>query len=150
MEVCARSVLSPGAKQGRILRAEPGKDRDWRGHVRSKASSWRAMVRYRRMDVQTQATSGNSLLAVADVSVHFGGIVALDGVSFDIAAGQVAGLIGPNGAGKTTLFNCLSRLYRYNRGAIVFDGRPLLSIPGTASPLRASAAPSRTWRCSAP
>jgi branched-chain amino acid transport system ATP-binding protein len=79
--------------------------------------------------VQPQATSGNSLLAVADVSVHFGGIVALDGVSFDIAAGQVAGLIGPNGAGKTTLFNCLSRLYRFNRGEIVFDGRPLLSIP---------------------
>ena len=78
---------------------------------------------------QTQATSGNSLLAVAEVSVHFGGIVALDGVSFDIAAGQVAGLIGPNGAGKTTLFNCLSRLYNCNHGAIVFDGRPLLSIP---------------------
>ncbi|MHB8667637.1 MAG: ABC transporter ATP-binding protein [Burkholderiales bacterium] len=79
--------------------------------------------------LQTQATSGNSLLAVDGVSVHFGGIIALDGVSFDIAPGQVAGLIGPNGAGKTTLFNCLSRLYRCNRGAIVFDGRPLLSIP---------------------
>jgi branched-chain amino acid transport system ATP-binding protein len=78
---------------------------------------------------QSQASRGSSLLAVAGVSVHFGGIVALDGVSFDIAAGQVAGLIGPNGAGKTTLFNCLSRLYRWNQGAILFDGRPLLSIP---------------------
>jgi branched-chain amino acid transport system ATP-binding protein len=78
--------------------------------------------------LQTQAR-GSSLLAVAEVSVHFGGIVALDGVSFDIAPGQIAGLIGPNGAGKTTLFNCLSRLYRCNQGAIVFDGRPLLSIP---------------------
>ena len=99
---------------------------------------------------QTQAAIGSSLLAVERVSVHFGGIVALDGVSFDIAPGQIAGLIGPNGAGKTTLFNCLSRLYACESGQIVFDGRPLLAIPGTASPQRASDAPSRTWRCSAP
>jgi branched-chain amino acid transport system ATP-binding protein len=78
---------------------------------------------------QTEAVIGNSLLAVSGVSVHFGGIVALDGVSFDIAPGQIAGLIGPNGAGKTTLFNCLSRLYRCQSGQIAFDGRPLLSIP---------------------
>jgi len=69
------------------------------------------------------------LLVVRDVSVRFGGIVALDGVSFDVAAGQIAGLIGPNGAGKTTLFNCLSRLYECNRGSITFDGRPLLDVP---------------------
>jgi branched-chain amino acid transport system ATP-binding protein len=78
---------------------------------------------------QVRAAIGTSLLAVDGVSVHFGGIVALDGVSFDIAAGQIAGLIGPNGAGKTTLFNCLSRLYACNSGRIVFDGRPLLAIP---------------------
>jgi branched-chain amino acid transport system ATP-binding protein len=70
-----------------------------------------------------------ALLAVSDVSVHFGGIVALDGVSFDVAEGQIAGLIGPNGAGKTTLFNCLSRLYECERGSITFDGRALLSLP---------------------
>jgi branched-chain amino acid transport system ATP-binding protein len=78
---------------------------------------------------QTEAEIGRSLLAVNGVSVHFGGIVALDGVSFDIAPGQIAGLIGPNGAGKTTLFNCLSRLYRCNSGEIVFDGQALLAIP---------------------
>ncbi len=77
---------------------------------------------------QMQAALESSLLAVDGVSVHFGGIVALDGVSFDIAPGQIAGLIGPNGAGKTTLFNCLSRLYTCQRGQIVFDGRPLLAI----------------------
>jgi branched-chain amino acid transport system ATP-binding protein len=69
------------------------------------------------------------LLSVAGVSVQFGGIVALDGVSFDVRAGQIVGLIGPNGAGKTTLFNCLSRLYECDRGSITFDGRPLLAQP---------------------
>ena len=70
-----------------------------------------------------------ALLAVSGVSVRFGGIVALDGVSFDVAAGAIAGLIGPNGAGKTTLFNCLSRLYECDSGTIVFDGRSLLEVP---------------------
>src|SRR5476649_2649277 len=72
---------------------------------------------------------GAGLLAVANVSVRFGGIVALDGISFDVLSGQVVGLIGPNGAGKTTLFNCLSRLYSCDGGSIDFDGQPLLSIP---------------------
>jgi branched-chain amino acid transport system ATP-binding protein len=49
------------------------------------------------------------LLDVSGVTVRFGGITALDGISFRVAAGTIAGLIGPNGAGKTTLFNCLSR-----------------------------------------
>ena len=78
---------------------------------------------------QTDATSGKSLLAVAGVSVRFGGIVALDNVSFDVPAGCILGLIGPNGAGKTTLFNCLSRLYECDGGSIAFDGQSLLAVP---------------------
>ena len=69
------------------------------------------------------------LLSVRDVSVRFGGIVALDGVSFDVFPGQVAGLIGPNGAGKTTLFNCLSRLYTPNGGDVLFEGKSILRRP---------------------
>src|SRR5437773_11144023 len=69
------------------------------------------------------------LLAVRDVTMRFGGIVALDGVSFDMADGQIVGLIGPNGAGKTTLFNCVSRLYIPSQGEILFDGRRLLDVP---------------------
>ncbi len=67
------------------------------------------------------------LLSVRDVAVRFGGIVALDGVSFDLPAGQILGLIGPNGAGKTTLFNCLSRLYTPSSGDILFEGQSILS-----------------------
>ncbi len=63
------------------------------------------------------------------MTVRFGGIVALDRVSFDIAPGQIVGLIGPNGAGKTTLFNCVSRLYIPSHGEILFDGRRLLDVP---------------------
>ena len=68
------------------------------------------------------------LLHVDGVTVRFGGITALDKVSFSVAAGAIVGLIGPNGAGKTTLFNCLSRLYECNEGRIVFDGKPLLEV----------------------
>jgi ABC-type cobalamin/Fe3+-siderophores transport system ATPase subunit len=62
------------------------------------------------------------LLEIRDIALRFGGIVALDGVSFAIEEGQILGLIGPNGAGKTTLFNCVSRLYTPNRGNILFEG----------------------------
>ncbi|MBV9826214.1 MAG: ABC transporter ATP-binding protein [Alphaproteobacteria bacterium] len=62
------------------------------------------------------------LLEIIDVALRFGGIVALDGVSFTIEPGQILGLIGPNGAGKTTLFNCVSRLYTPNSGDIRFEG----------------------------
>jgi len=65
------------------------------------------------------------LLQIDDVTMRFGGIVALDGVSFSVPRGRIVGLIGPNGAGKTTLFNCLSRLYRPNCGDIRLDGRSL-------------------------
>ena len=79
---------------------------------------------------QPQLAQGQDpLLAVRDVSVVFGGIVALNGVSFDMHKGQVLGLIGPNGAGKTTLFNCLSRLYQPSSGDILMEGVSILKRP---------------------
>lgn len=69
------------------------------------------------------------LLEVRDLTVRFGGVVALDGVSFEVAPGTICGLIGPNGAGKTTLFNCLSRLYPAHAGEILFDGQALGALP---------------------
>src|SRR3954467_11049225 len=67
------------------------------------------------------------LLRVQDVRVRFGGIVALDGVSFGVAPGSIVGLIGPNGAGKTTLFNCVPRLYDCDAGEIAFYAGLLLA-----------------------
>src|SRR6187397_2796243 len=79
---------------------------------------------------QAQLAQGNApLLAVRDVSVVFGGIIALNGVTFDMHKGAIVGLIGPNGAGKTTLFNCLSRLYVPTSGEVLFEGRSILSQP---------------------
>jgi branched-chain amino acid transport system ATP-binding protein len=80
---------------------------------------------YKRVPV----SRSEPILAVRDVTVRFGGIVALDSVSFDVAEGQIVGLIGPNGAGKTTLFNCLSRLYTPQHGDVRFRGRSLLELP---------------------
>jgi branched-chain amino acid transport system ATP-binding protein len=72
--------------------------------------------------------SAESLLSIRDVSLRFGGVAALDRVSFDIAAGQVVGLIGPNGAGKTSLFNCISRLYQPSAGSIRLEHHELLKL----------------------
>lgn len=71
----------------------------------------------------------NALLQVKGITVRFGGITALDDVSFNIPRDKVCGLIGPNGAGKTTLFNCLSRLYQYQEGDLLFEGKSITATP---------------------
>ncbi|MEZ5409065.1 MAG: ABC transporter ATP-binding protein [Acidimicrobiales bacterium] len=70
-----------------------------------------------------------SLLEVKDITVRFGGIVALNDLSFDLDEGQITALIGPNGAGKTTLFNVVSRIYEPTEGSITYDGQDLLAMP---------------------
>jgi len=70
-----------------------------------------------------------ALLAVKDVTLRFGGIVALDGVSFDVEEGHISGLIGPNGAGKTTAFNVITRLYKPDSGRVELEGKSILRSP---------------------
>jgi len=70
-----------------------------------------------------------ALLEVRDVTLRFGGIVALDRVSFVVEQGQISGLIGPNGAGKTTAFNVITRLYKPDSGEVLLDGASLLRQP---------------------
>ncbi len=78
-----------------------------------------------RTAATAQDRAAPQFLEIAHLTMRFGGIVALDDVSFTISRGRIAGLIGPNGAGKTTLFNCLSRLYRAERGDILLKGQSL-------------------------
>jgi len=65
------------------------------------------------------------ILEMKDVYLHFGGIMALNGVSFDVREGEIFAIIGPNGAGKTSIFNCISGLYSPDRGRILFKGKEI-------------------------
>ncbi len=73
-----------------------------------------------------------SLLAVEGLSKRFGGVTAVDGVSFEVAAGEMVALIGPNGAGKSTCFNCLGGQIRPDAGRVRLQGRDLVGLPPRA------------------
>ena len=70
-----------------------------------------------------------AVLEVRGLSKHFGGIRAVDGVSFDVHEGEILGLIGPNGSGKSTLFNCILGQLRPSAGEVRIDGRPITGMP---------------------
>jgi branched-chain amino acid transport system ATP-binding protein len=74
---------------------------------------------------EVQAAEGEPLLETKDLTVKFGGLTALDSVTFQIKRGEILGLIGPNGAGKTTCFNAITGVYRPTSGTVTFDGAPL-------------------------
>ena len=75
------------------------------------------------------AMDDTPLLAARRLSVHFGGVRAVDDVSFEVRRGEVFTLIGPNGAGKTTVFNLISRIYQPTAGSIHFQGRDITRVP---------------------
>jgi branched-chain amino acid transport system ATP-binding protein len=75
------------------------------------------------------APTTDILLSAKNLSMRFGGVLAVDDVSFDVRRGEVFTLIGPNGAGKTTVFNLISRLYTPTAGEIFFEGRNLTQMP---------------------
>ncbi|WP_435594899.1 ABC transporter ATP-binding protein [Tsukamurella tyrosinosolvens] len=77
---------------------------------------------------EVEADVGDTLMAVDGPSVGFGGLKALDDVTFSIRRGEILGLIGPNGAGKTTCFNAITGVYRPSAGTVTFDGRPLARV----------------------
>jgi branched-chain amino acid transport system ATP-binding protein len=84
-----------------------------------------------------------TMLRVRDLTVRFGGVVALDGVSLDLNRGEILGLIGPNGAGKTTLFNCISGVIAPDSGTLAFENR---SLRGASTHERARRGIARTFQ----
>jgi branched-chain amino acid transport system ATP-binding protein len=76
-------------------------------------------------DTAAHSTGRKAILEVDDVTIRFGGVTALDSVTFDIKEGEILGLIGPNGAGKTTCFNVMTGVYQATSGVIRFDGTTL-------------------------
>jgi len=78
--------------------------------------------------VSEPAATARKLLEVDDVTIRFGGLTALDSVTFDIHEGEILGLIGPNGAGKTTCFNVMTGVYQATSGQVRFDGSPLAKL----------------------
>jgi branched-chain amino acid transport system ATP-binding protein len=70
-----------------------------------------------------------TLFAARDIAIQFGGIKAVDAVTFDVNEGEVFSIIGPNGAGKTTIFNLVSRIYNATEGQLLFDGQDITRVP---------------------
>ena len=69
------------------------------------------------------------LFEAHDISISFGGIRAVDGVSFDVAEGEIFAIVGPNGAGKSTIFNLISRIYEPTGGRLMFQGTDITNVP---------------------
>jgi len=87
--------------------------------------------------------TANPILEIENVTLAFGGVTALNGVSFEVAPGTITSVIGPNGAGKTSLFNTISGFYRPNAGHIRFRGDEITRL---AAPLRAKLGLARTFQ----
>lgn len=68
------------------------------------------------------------ILEFREIYLHFGGIMALNGVNFDVREGEIFSIIGPNGAGKTSILNCISGLYHPDRGQILFNGKDITKL----------------------
>ncbi len=83
-----------------------------------------------QLDRERQTQPSAPVLVAENVTMRFGGLVAVDSVNFTVNAGEIMGLIGPNGAGKTTFFNCLTGLYVPTSGRVVFNGAVLPPKPG--------------------
>jgi len=71
-------------------------------------------------------TNSNNVLRLTDITMQFGGVVAINNLSLDVNQGEIVALIGPNGAGKTTAFNCVTGVYEPTNGMVYFHGKPIV------------------------
>ena len=92
---------------------------------------------------------GEALVQVQDLTIKFGGLTALDNVTFDINRGEILGLIGPNGAGKTTCFNAMTGVYKPTSGKVLLEGQLLNGLPQHRITRRGLTRTSRSIRLSA-
>ncbi len=81
------------------------------------------------MSAVAQTHAADALLRVEGLQMRFGGLLAVDGVDFEVRHGEVFAIIGPNGAGKTTVFNCVGGFYRPTAGAVTLDGESIGGLP---------------------
>jgi branched-chain amino acid transport system ATP-binding protein len=85
----------------------------------------------------------NALLEVNELTINFGGLIAVNQLDMKVNIGEAIGLIGPNGAGKTSAFNLISGVYKPTHGQVIFDGETITGLPLMKSIARVSAGPSR-------
>ncbi|MDP9071431.1 MAG: branched-chain amino acid ABC transporter ATP-binding protein/permease [Actinomycetota bacterium] len=81
-----------------------------------------------RTEMPVEIEAAETVLELRDLSMEFGGVVAVDDVSLTVERGQIFGIIGPNGAGKTTVFNCITGVFRPHQGSILLNGRPVVGL----------------------
>src|SRR4030095_6287491 len=135
-----RSVRQEARPRARSLRADPGALHPFRaaGHLRPLAKDPALLLDLPALQarhlppaevVHAVGTPAVSLFAADGLVMDFGGLRAVDGVSFHIEPGEVFTIIGPNGAGKTTIFNLVSRIYDPSAGRLMFDGEDITRVP---------------------
>ena len=91
---------------------------------------------------------GGVILDVKNISLSFGGVMALQGISFDVKQHEVRAIIGPNGAGKSSMLNCINGVYHPQEGEISFKGEVRRDMDTHMRPRAGLGARFRIWRCS--
>lgn len=128
------SLSNPAQTEFSITESEELPADDVTGHISKKYEKKIKKARERLRDIEQRlefsaaSTEGLGLdedlvLSVRELKMYFGGVKAVDGLSFDVREGEIFGLIGPNGAGKTTVFNCITQFYKPTGGTLLFRGR---------------------------
>jgi branched-chain amino acid transport system ATP-binding protein len=114
-EIPTEAIPVEGGLVAELARMSPGERAAHEAQVAAAAAT----------DREIAVGVGDTLLELRDLTMRFGGLTALDAVSFSIKRGEILGLIGPNGAGKTTCFNAMTGVYRPTSGEVLLEGNSI-------------------------